>query len=146
MSVDTDILEMLNASPKLVYVDEETGGPNVPNAVYWGYLDIDETAKVIAVPLPYLVYSSSPGYDRGIRYSGSTAGRVSEFRLKGVGESERQAKWVLNEAYKVLNRKRLNGSLIRSSNDSQDVRRDDDYTRPDGKPLFFGVERYAVGI
>jgi hypothetical protein len=146
MSADADILAMLDASAKLVYVDEETGGPNVPNAVYWGYLDVDETAKVIAVPLPYLVYSSSPGYDRGIRFAGSVTGRVSEFRLTGVGESERQAKWVLNEAYKVLNRRRLNGALIKSSNDSQDVRRDDDYTRPDGKPLFFGVERYAVGV
>lgn len=135
---------MLDASPKLVYYDEEVGGPMVPNAVYWGYLDVDETEKVINVPLPYVVFNSSPGYDNDARQDGRVGGRVLEFDIRGVGDSERQAKWVLDEARKVLSRKRLNGSLIQRSDDNQNVRRDDDYTHSGGAPLFYGVDRYAV--
>lgn len=137
---------MLDASPTLVYIDEQTGGPGVKNAVYWGYLDVDEAAKVINVPLPYLVLNSSPGYDRDERYSGSVNGRVLEFQLTGVGESERQAKWILDQARTMLSRKRLAGALIKRSDDNLNVRRDDDYTRPGGDPIFYGVDRYAVAV
>lgn len=146
MSADTDLLAMLDGSPTLVYIDEESGDPGVPNAVYWGFLDVDEAAKVISVPLPYIVFNSSPGYDRDERHCGQVGGRVSEFQLTGVGSSERQAKWVLDEARKMLNRKRLGKSLIKRSDDNLKVRRDDDYTSPGGKPLFMGVDRYAVAI
>lgn len=146
MSADTDLLAMMDASPTLVYIDEESGEPGVPNAVYWGFLDVDESAKVISVPLPYIVFNSSPGYDRDGRYCGQVGGRVSEFQLTGVGESERQAKWVLDEARKVLNRKKLGKSLIKRSDDNLKVQKDDDYTRPGGKPLFRGVDKYSVAI
>jgi hypothetical protein len=146
MSADTDLLAMLDASDALVYVDEETGGPNVANAVYWGYLNVDEAAKVIDVPMPYIVFNSSPGYDRDERQSGSVGGVVLEFQLTGVGESERQAKWILTQAYEALNRKRLNGSLIKRALDNQQARRDDDYTRPGNKPIFYAVDRYAVAL
>lgn len=146
MSADTDLLAMLDASPTLVYIDEEAGDPGVPNAVYWGYLDVDETEKVIRVPLPYIVFNSSPGYDRDKRQSGHVGGRVLEFDLKGVGDSERQAKWVLDQARTVLSRKFLNGNLIIRSDDNERVKREDDFALPDGKPLFFGVDKYAVAI
>lgn len=146
MSADTDLLAMLNASPTLVYINEETGGVPVANAVYWGYLDVDESAKVISVPLPYIVYNSSPGYDRDVRQGGQVGGRVLEFDLKGVGATERQAKWVLDQARSVLSRKFLGGNLILRSDNNQRVRREDDYTRPGGEPLFFGVERYGVAV
>lgn len=145
MSADTDLLAILDASSTLVYIDEEDGGPGVPNAVYWGYLDVDESTKIITVPLPYIVFNSSPGYDNNERQDGRVGGRVLEFDIKGIGGSERQAKWVLDEARKMLSRKRLNGALIQRSNDNQRVRRDDDYTHSDG-PLFYGVDRYAVAV
>jgi hypothetical protein len=146
MSADLDVLAMLDASPVLVYIDEETDAEPVENAIYWGYLNVDETAKVIAAPMPYLVFNSSPGYDRDERYSGSVNGRVLEFQLTGVAETERQAKWILDQARNLLNRKRLNGALIRRLDDNQNVRRDDDYTRPGGEPIFYGVDRYAVAV
>jgi hypothetical protein len=148
MSVDPDraLLQMLDESDTLVYVDAEKGGPNVVNAVYWGYLDVNETDKIIDVPLPYLVYNSSPGYDRDPRFSGSVTGSVLEFTLKGVGEDESQAKWVLAEGRKMLNRRRVEGALIKRTLDNQQVRRDDDYTRPGGDPLFSVLEKYTVPI
>ena len=146
MSADTDLLAMLDASSVLVYIDEEAGDPGVPNAVYWGHIDVDEAEKVINVPLPYLVFNTSPGYDNNERYCGDVGGRVLEFDLKGVGVSERQAKWILDEGRKMLNRKRLNGSLIKRSDDNLNVRRDDDFTSSGGGPVFYGVDRYAVAV
>lgn len=144
MSTDTVILAMLDDSDTLTYYDEDIGGPTVENAVYWGFIDVDETEKIITVPLPYVIYNSSPGNDRNVRLSGSVGGRLHEFDLKGVGDSERQAKWVLDEARKMLSRKRLGRSLIKRSDDNMQVRRDDTYSRPGGEPLFYGVDRYAV--
>ncbi len=144
MSADTDLLAMLDASDTLVYIDEDAGDEGVVNGVYWGYLNVDEAAKVIDVPLPYIVYNSSPGMDANERFCGQVGGRVNEFDIKGVGASEQQAKWVLDEARKMLSRKRLGTSLIRRSPDNLNVRREDDYTRPGGAPLFYGVDRYTV--
>lgn len=146
MSADDDLLAILNASTTLIYVDQLAGDPEVSNAVYWGYLKPDEAAKVIDVPLPYIVYNSSPGYDNDERLCGGVGGRVLQFDLKGVGSSERQAKWVLDEARKVLDRKRLGTALIKRSDDNDRVRREDEYTMPGGMPLFFGTDRYGVAV
>lgn len=144
MSADSDILAMLDASPVLVVVGEgKTGGIN---SVYQGFPAVDTTAKVITLPLPYAVFITSPGYDRDERHSGDVGGRVLEFQLTGVGQSEKQAKFVLDEARKVLNRKRLNGSLIKRAPDNQLARRDDDYTRVGGQPIFYAVDRYSVAV
>jgi len=144
VTADVDVLAKLDASPTLVVVAEgKTGGMN---SVYRGFPAVDTTVKVITLALPYLVYVTSPGYDRDERFSGSVSGRVLDFQLTGVGQSETQAKWILDQARTVLNRKRLNGSLIKRSDDNQFVRRDDDYTRSGGLPIFFGVDRYSVAV
>lgn len=132
MTASDDILAILDAVPNL--------------NVYDGYVDADETEKVISVPLPYVVYYSSPGYDDDERFTGNVYRRVHEFQLTGVGSTREQAQWALDKARAVLNRKKLDGSQIRRSDDNQFVRRDDDYTRPGGGPLFFGVDRYGVAI
>ena len=144
MSADTDIIAMLNASTMLVYVDDDAGDEGVPNAIYWGYLNVDEAAKVIDVPLPYIVFNSSPGSDANERFCGNVGSRVVEFDIKGIGASERQAKWVLDEARKMLSRQRLGDSLIHRMPDNLNVRREDAYTRPGGDPLFYGVDRCSV--
>lgn len=144
MSADDDILAMLDASPILVFVPR--GTPGVPNAVYDGFVDADETLKVISVPLPYLVFYSTPGRDRDERQGGQVGGRVLEFRITAVGVDRRQAKWILDKARGVLSRKRLNGNLIMRSDDNLSVRREDVYTMPGGDPLFYGVDKYAVAV
>lgn len=119
----------------------------VPNLnVHDGFVPADETDKVISVPLPYVVFYSTTGYDNDARQCGDVAGRVVEFQLTGVGGDRQQAKAALEKARGALSRKRLDGSLIRHSDDNQPVRRDDDYTRPGNKPLFYGVDRYAVAV
>lgn len=144
MSPAEEILAMLDASATLTVVPE--GAPTVKNGVYWGNPTVDRTTKVITLPLPYLVFNASPGYDRDPRFNGTVAGRVFEFRLQGIGQSEQQALWVLNEASKVLSRKRLGRSLIKRRDINAEARRDDDYTRPGGKPLFSASDKYGVGV
>jgi hypothetical protein len=132
VSADDDVLALLEAVPNL--------------NVHDGYVDVDETAMVISVPLPYVVFYSTPGYDRDDRQDGRVNGRVVEFQVTGVGGTREQAKWALDKARGALSRQRLGDALIRRSDDNQYVRRDDDYTRPGGEPLFYGVDRYGVAV
>lgn len=132
MSTDADLLALLVAVPNLTVHD--------------GYVDADETLKVISIPLPYVVFYSTPGRDNDDRQSGAVAGRVVEFSITAVGETREQAKWALDKARTALSRKRLNGNLIKRADDNQFVRRDDDYTRPGNLPIFYGVDRYAVAV
>lgn len=132
MTTDASLLALLKAVPHL--------------NVYDGFVVTDASAKVVSVPLPYVVFYSSPGYDNDERQCGGVGGRVVEFQITAVGESREQAKDALDKARSVLSRKRLNGNLIRRSDDNQQVRRDDDFTRPGGGPLFYGVDRYAVAV
>lgn len=130
MSADDDLLTMLRAVPNL--------------NVYDGFVDADETEKVIDVPLPYVVFYSSPGSDRDGRLCGGVGGRVLQFSVTGVGGDRQQAKWALDKARAALSRQRLNTALIRRSDDNQPVRREDVYTRPEGLPLFYGIDQYGV--
>src|SRR5699024_903833 len=98
MTADDELLALLRARPHLT--------------VYDGFVDVDESAKVITVPLPYVVFYSSSGYDNDARFSGQVGGGVLEFQITGVGGTREQAKWALDEAREVLSRKRLRGNLI----------------------------------
>jgi hypothetical protein len=118
----------------------------LPFDVYRGQVDADEDAKVIAVPLPYLVHWTSPGYDNDARFDGRANGRVLEFQLTGVGETAEQAKAVLDRARALINRKRIGIGLCRRDADNPIIRREDTYTRPGGRPLFYGIDRYSLPI
>lgn len=130
MSADDDLLAMLRAVPNL--------------NVHDGAVPVDNEAKVILVPLPYVVYWSTTGYDRDVRKSGDVNGRVLEFQLTGVGETREQARAALDKARTAISRKRLNGNLIQRAPDNPLINKDDDLTRPGGAPVYYGVDRYAV--
>lgn len=132
VTVDDELLTLLRAVPNL--------------NVYDGYVEADETAKVISVPLPYVAYFASTGYDNDERFCGNAGGRVVEFSLTGVGSTREQAMWALNKARTALSRKRIDGRLIRHDGSNVSVRRDDDYTRPGGGPLFYGIDGYTVAV
>lgn len=118
----------------------------LPHEVYRGKVDVDEDAKEIGVPLPYLVYWTTPGYDNDARFDGRANGRVLEFQLTSVGVSPEQAKALLDKARALINRKRIGKSLCKRDVDNQPIRREDAYTRPGGAPLFYGVDRYSLPI
>lgn len=141
--IDDEILALLAVSPFHLY---DAGAVATPNAIFEGYPQADETEKIIAVPLPYLVYVTTPGFDNDLRQCGDVAGRVLEFQIAAIGEAQWQAKWALDHARAVLSRRRLGRALIRRSPDNLYVRRESEFTRPDGGPLFHGVDRYAVAI
>lgn len=132
MSADDELLAMLKTVPHL--------------NVWDGDVDADKTTKVIAVPLPYVAFYSTPGYDRDERAGGQVGGRVLEFDIHGVGENRAQAKAALDKARGVLSRKFLNGNIIIRSAANLPVDKEPTYTRPGGAPLFFGVDRYSVAI
>lgn len=128
MTTDDTLLTMLRTAP----LD-----------VYDGYVEADETEKVIAVDLPYVVFYSSTGDDTDERLCGRPAGQVLSFQVTSVGSTREQAKWAAAKTRVVVNRKRVDGSMI-IHEAGQPVRRDDDYTRPGGGPLFYGVDEYSV--
>lgn len=132
MSTDSDLLGLLEAVDSL--------------NVYDGFVNTDASVKVISVPLPYVVFYSSPGFDINERQNGGVGGRAVEFQITGVGGTREQAKWALDKARTALSRVRLDGALIRRSDDNQPVRRDDEFTRTGGGPLFYGVDRYTVAV
>ena len=143
MTARSDLLAMLDASPVLVVAPFNTVGGI--NAVYDGYVKTDESAKVVSVELPYLVFYSGTGRDNDVRQSGQVAGRVKKFRIMGVAATPEQAEWVLERGRDMLSRKRLNGNLIIHTA-GDDEARQDDYTRPGGLPLFICVDRYEVAV
>lgn len=152
MSADADVLALLDASEFLVVYEEGVTPPATPedefSMVYQGEADADETAKVIIVPMPYLVYGTTTPRDNDARYSGHVAGEIHEFWLMGVGETPEQAKVPLTKARQAINRKRLavGRGLIHKDTANQPVTKDPDYNRPGGEPIFYGVDRYAVAI
>jgi phosphoribosylamine-glycine ligase len=129
---DAAVLEVLRAVPHLT--------------VYDGYPTADEENKVILVDLPYIVFVPTTPRDRDVRFNAQAGGRVEEFRLTGVGETTEQAKAVLERARAVLNRRWIAGGLCRRDVDSLPVDRDFTYNRPDGGPIFYGVDPYTLPI
>lgn len=111
--------------------------------VYDGYVEVDETDKVITAPLPHAVFYSSTGEDTSRRLSGHVGGRIIDFQIMSIGSTREQAKWAADKSRDTLDRTPLNGSRI-IHQVGQVIRRDDDYTRPGGGPLFYGVDQYAV--
>jgi len=117
--------------------------------VHDGYVDADEAAKVIAVHLPYVVFYAGLGDDIDERLGGRNGGTVTDFQTTYVGSTREQARWAREKARTALSRKRVtvdgreSGLIKRVA--SSVIRRDDDFTRPGGGPLFYGVDQYEVG-
>lgn len=136
-TVDSAVLTLLRAVPNL--------------NVYDGYVtDSDENEKTVSAPLPYVVfYATSAAPETESRSMAGAAGaQTEEFQLSGVGSDRNQAKWALEKARQAVENVRLASvartPVVRRSDDQFMVRRDDTWTRPDGKPLFFGADRYLL--
>ena len=110
----------------------------------------DRDAKIVTAALPYLAYFSSLGDDSNRRVNGANGRRSVFFQVTYVGETREQAKWagerqraaLADRTITIPGRKAWRIVL----GESQRIRRDDDAARPDGSPLFYGVDLYSVAI
>lgn len=106
--------------------------------------------QVITYQLPYAVYYSSIGDDDNARLSGRRGRRSVFFQVTYVGIDRNQAKAAGEKIRAVLQDQRIpvpgHKTYLCRLEESQRIRRDDDAIRPDGKPLFYGVDQYAISI
>lgn len=134
-AVDNDLLAKLRAT-----------GVDVNDSL----VDADNTGNVVNYPTPYLVFYSSVGDDANPRLDGRNRRRSVFFTVTYVGTSREQAKAAGEKARAALIGKRVTVAGAKSwligLEESQRVRRDDDAIRPDGSPLYYGVDNYAVSI
>lgn len=135
-AVDTAILARLETVPNL--------------NVHDGFMPVDNSTNVVTYPMPYVVFYSNVGDDHSPRLTGRMTRRSVFFSLTYVGLSRDQAKWAGERARDALMDHRLvvagHRSWLVDLQESQRVRRDDDAVRPDGSPIFYGVDNYAVSI
>lgn len=119
-----------------------------------GFFDArpESGAVVVTYDLPYAVYYSSVGDDdEDTRRLSARIPRDSVFfSLVYVGLDRQQTKAAGERIYDALRRWRPTVTGYRCEIvqrlESQRIRRDDDAIRPDGSPVFYGVDNYAVGV
>jgi hypothetical protein len=135
---------------------------NLGFAIYDDQTQIDPMSPdkvTVTYPVPFATYSSSVGDDDNRRLSGRRARRSVFFSFVYVGETREQAKWAGERLRRALERHRPASltdpetletyrcwpiSLLLGG--SQRVRRDDAVMRPDGSPLFYGIDDFAVSL
>jgi hypothetical protein len=126
----------------------------VPFEIKDGFFDArpDSGTVIVTYALPYAVYYSSVGDDdEDTRRLSAHIPRESVFfSLTYVGLDRRQTKAAGEHIRAQLRRWRPTVVGYRAEVvqllESQRVRRDDEAIRPDGAPLFYGVDNYAVGV
>lgn len=111
---------------------------------------VDAATNTVNYPLPFLVYYSSIGSGARRRLHGRTTWRSVYFQVIYVGADRNQTKWAGEKARAALEGKRLtvpghNVGLV-SIEESHTVFRDDDAIRPDGSPLFYGRDYFALPL
>lgn len=122
--------------------------------VFDGRASFPTDTKVVSHKLPYAVYFSSLGDDppteENERLAGQRGRRSIFFAITYVGADNRQTKWAGQLIRDAIAGKRLvvpgHRVWLVSVEESQRIRRDDEAVRPDGAPLFYGVDNYAVSI
>lgn len=118
-----------------------------------GFVDIERSGdapRVVTQPLPFVIYYANIGSDHTPRLHGRMTRRSVFFQITYVGIDRRQAKAAGERQRDALAGFRLTLPGHRTwpieSGPSQRVRRDDDVIRPDGAPLFYGVDEYSVSL
>lgn len=117
--------------------------------VYDSYVeDSDGDAKTISAPLPYLFFTSRPGEVFARRATGLSRDRGTEFQVTAVGETREQAVLAGDKAEALLDGKSIVADgrthIISRTDEAPPISRDDEWTRPGGRPLFLDVRRYSV--
>ncbi len=112
--------------------------------------DDDGNPKIVTYDLPYAVYTSNIGDDDRPRLTGRRARRSVFFSILYVGIDRNQAKACGERIRGSLQDKVIDVPGHRAwlcrLEESQRIRRDDEAVRPDGSPLYYGVDNYALPI
>jgi hypothetical protein len=105
---------------------------------------------VVEREMPYAVYFGSTGLPSRRRLSGHRSHQSVYFSFRGVGISDEQARWVMQELQDTLEGLRLvvpgRQTGLVSVDGSNRVFRDDEAVQPNGGPVFYGEDYYAVGV
>lgn len=158
--VDERILELLTAVlPPIVTEENAAAHPGVefgalePEArVHQGGAQVDNRTKVVTYALPYVTFNSNVGDDddQTQRLTGRRTWRTVFFSVMFVGVTVDQAKWAgqrvrdqLENRHIIIEGHRTRRCRLQAS---QRVRRDDDAIRPNGEPLFYGIDEYELGV
>lgn len=106
--------------------------------------------KIIPYDLPYATYYSSVGDDDRPRLTGRRARRSVFFSIIFVGGDRNQTKACGERIRLHLQDRKIEvpgyQTWLCQLQESQRIRRDDEVVRPDGTPLFYGVDNYALPI
>lgn len=123
---------------------------DLPFAVHDSFMDVENDGQVVTYPMPYAVYYSSVGDDDNRRLSGRKGRRSVFFTLTYVGLDRNQTKWAGELLRDTLQGRRIHvpghKTWLCELLESQRIRRDDEAVRPDGSPVFYGVDNYALSI
>jgi len=119
--------------------------------VFEGHPQMTKDGNKVTYPVPYAVFYSNVGDDDNPRLSGRKGRRSVFCSFIYVGGDPRQAKWAGERIRNALQGKRLTvvghpQRWLCDLEESQRVRRDDDAIQPDGSPLFYGVDNFALSI
>lgn len=106
--------------------------------------------KIVPYSLPYAVYYSSIGSDENRRKSGRSARRSVFFSITYVGADRNQTKACGERIRNLLSDRPIaipgHRAWLCQLLSSERVRRDDEVVRPDGSPLFYGVDSYDIAV
>jgi hypothetical protein len=127
------------------------GDPVLPIWVGETGIDPINPEKVrIDYPVPFATYTSAVGDDDNPRLTGRKVRRSVPFYLIYVGSTLDQTKAAGERLRLKLQHRKLHIEGVRTWHihleESQRVRRDDNVMRPDGSPLWYGIDSYAVSI
>lgn len=127
------------------------GDPRLP--VWEGETGIDgvvDTKQPVTYEVPFATYTSAVGDDDNPRLTGRKVRRSVPFYLTYVGTTVEQTKWAGERLRLKLQRKRLVIPGYRlwpiQLEVSDRIRPDFNVMRPDGSPLYYGIDEYAVSI
>ena len=133
--VDTAVLALLRAA--LTGYDTDRVHDGEVRGADW-------PERVISAPLPYVIFFTTPGYPTNPRMCGRR-GLAVEFTINSVGSTRAQAKFMGQRSQDAIDGKRiLNARRIARTETNVPVRRDDEWTRPDGGPLFIDTRTYSI--
>lgn len=119
-----------------------------PLNVHDTHVDVDETLKVVTVPLPYVTFRPVSTTPQTRRADGTVSSDPYWFEVMWVGLTREQAEAARDRARARLEGKRpvfpgSRGTPI-ARHETTGLFKEPTYTAPGGAPLFYGIDQFLV--